>query len=336
MEAVSNRRKATIAELGRFATACIRQEMFLLLRLRLLEGPIMNEQQAVVVPLEGSKEVVDVLSFAEFLESTPPSQSVNVVSLAEKKWKHAGTGSYYTLATPEIQLHCSHDACNGMRFFRFLGDSAPVLTEEKSILCYVTYRCSNCRKTMKIFSIQAQLSDTDSLSGGCYKLGEIPIYGPPTPSRLISLVGPDRDVFLKGRRCENQGLGIGAFVYYRRVVENQKNRILDEIIKVSKKLGASEDAMTTLVSAKKETQFSKALASVKDALPQSLLINGQNPLTLLHSALSDGLHQQTDEHCLEIAQAVRLVLAELSERLGQALKDEAELNSALSRLMALK
>jgi hypothetical protein len=44
-------------------------------------------------------------------------------------------------------------------------------------------------------------------------------------------------------------------------------------------------------------------------------------------------HAQTDERCLELAHAVRLVLAELAERLGQALKDEAELNNALSRLM---
>jgi hypothetical protein len=83
----------------------------------------------------------------------------------------------------------------------------------------------------------------------------------------------------------------------------------------------------------KETQFSKALESVKDALPQSLLINGHNPMTLLHSALSEGLHAQTDERCLEIAHAVRIVLGELADRLGQALKDEAELNTALSRLM---
>ena len=91
-----------------------------------------------------------------------------------------------------------------------------------------------------------------------------------------------------------------------------------------------------LEAAKSETQFSKALASVKDAMPQSLLINGHNPLTLLHSALSDGLHDKSDEHCLEIASGVRIVLAELSERLSQALKDEAELKKALSRIMGDK
>ena len=200
---------------------------------------------------------------------------------------------------------------------------------------YVTYRCSNCKKTEKTFSLAAFL-DRNSTSGKCYKFGEKPDYGPPTAARLIKLIGPDRDTFLKGRRCENQGLGIGAFVYYRRVVENQKNRILGEIITVAKKLDAPAEAVQELEAAQAETQFSKALANVKDSIPQALLINGHNPLQLLHSALSDGLHNRDDLHCLELASSIRVVLAELSERLSQALKDEAELNKALSHLLNRK
>ncbi len=63
------------------------------------------------------------------------------------------------------------------------------------------------------------------------------------------------------------------------------------------------------------------------------MINGHNPITLLHSALSIGLHAQTDEECLDSAHDVRIVLAELAERLGQAMKDHAELNSAVQRLL---
>jgi hypothetical protein len=184
----------------------------------------------------------------------------------------------------------------------------------------------------KVFSLAARRGET--INGECYKFGEMPEYGPPTAARLIKLIGPDRELFLKGRRCENQGLGVGAFGYYRRVVENQKDRILDEIIKVAQKVGAESSAIESLEAAKRETQFSKALANVKSSIPQTLLINGHNPLTLLHSALSDGLHDRTDEHCLELATSIRVVLAELSERLAQALKDEAELSRALSRLMA--
>jgi hypothetical protein len=82
-----------------------------------------------------------------------------------------------------------------------------------------------------------------------------------------------------------------------------------------------------------ETQFSKALDMAKDAIPESLLINGHSPVLLLHSALSEGVHALSDEECLDLASSIRVVLGELSERLGQALKDEAELSKALSTLM---
>lgn len=140
-------------------------------------------------------------------------------------------------------------------------------------------------------------------------------------------------MFLRGRRCETQGLGVGAFSYYRRVVEHQRNRIIEEIIKVAKLVNAPQPTIAHLTDALAETQFSKSVALVKDAIPQSLLLKGHNPLTLLHEALSAGLHEESDARCLELAQAVRVVLAELSERLSQALKDEAELGEALSQLM---
>ena len=82
-----------------------------------------------------------------------------------------------------------------------------------------------------------------------------------------------------------------------------------------------------------ERQFSKALEMAKDLMPESLLINGHSPITLLHSALGKGVHELTDEKCLELAGSIRVVLGELSEKLSQALKDEAELTRALSVLM---
>jgi hypothetical protein len=67
-----------------------------------------------------------------------------------------------------------------------------------------------------------------------------------------------------------------------------------------------------------------------------LLIDGQNPLALLHKALSQGLHAKTDEECPSLAQDIRVVLTELAERAGIALKDEAELKEAVRRLANLK
>jgi hypothetical protein len=73
--------------------------------------------------------------------------------------------------------------------------------------------------------------------------------------------------------------------------------------------------------------------SVKAAIPDALLIDGHNPLTLLHKALSAGMHAQTDEECLEIASSIRIVLTELADRLGRILRDDAELKAAVGRLL---
>ncbi|HID8535836.1 TPA: hypothetical protein ACXIMI_000928 [Stenotrophomonas maltophilia] len=287
----------------------------------------MNEQIAAEV-----KESAVPTPLSEFLESIPPGSVTSVSMLTEPYHYNGGNIAGYRFFAPDIQLHCSHDSCNGMRFFRFSGRSRSEIPEEAWHFFYATYKCSNCQETEKTFALAAR-RDKDVESGQCYKFGELPGYGPPTPARLTKLIGPDRDLFLRGRRCENQGLGIGAFVYYRRVVEGQKDRILDEILKVSRKLGSPAASLAKLEAAKAEARFSQALAGVKDAVPQALLINGHNPLLLLHSALSDGLHDRTDEHCLEVASSVRVVLGELAERLSQALKDEAELTRALAKLM---
>lgn len=149
----------------------------------------------------------------------------------------------------------------------------------------------------------------------------------------LSLIGPDRELFLKGWRAENHGLGIGAFGYYRRVVENQKGRLIEEIAKVAQLMGADTDTLTRFEKAKNETRFTSSVDDIKEVMPQSLLVQGQNPLSLLHNALSKGLHARTDHECLELATSIRVVLTDLAERLSQALKDDAQLKQAVSKLL---
>lgn len=274
------------------------------------------------------KEEIEYNTLAEFLESIPPNRMTHINDLSS--WMH---GRFNAFNAPEIQLHCENQACNGVRFFRCTSGKNKQLHDSAYEFFYVDYVCSNCQETRKTFSLAAKVVNDGSSKGECYKFGELPVYGPPVSPKLLKMIGPDRDVFLKGRRCENQGLGIGAFIYYRRVVENQKNRILNKIVEVSEKIGTSEENIKVLKEAVEESQFSKALNMAKNAIPESLLINGHSPILLLHSALSEGVHALDDEKCLEIASSIRIVLGELAERLSQALKDEAELTRALATLM---
>jgi len=270
--------------------------------------------------------------FSYFLEAIPPNQLVYLSDIAETRNPRNGSGRSTFIAEPEIRLFCSHEKCDGTRFFRYKDKRDIFLSNKGSNYFYMTYLCSNCQINEKTFSIAVCEVDDEYKYGKCYKIGEIPAYGPPLPSRVFKLVGTDREIFLKGKRSENFGLGIGSFVYYRRVVENQKNKIINEILKVSERIGASEDKIQLLKDSIKETQFSKSFDLIKDAVPESLLINGSNPITMLHDALSNGVHNLSDEECLELASSIRIVLVELSERLSQALKNEAELTNAVTLL----
>jgi hypothetical protein len=278
---------------------------------------------------EDTKTEEAAKSLKEFFEAVPPGRTVPVANLAQRQVNERGSVSY-PMVLPILELHCTTDSCNGVRFFQST-DSKYAQKKERTEH-FVTYRCRNCGHMFKKYAFWALLKD-DETSGELYKFGEWPPFGPPTPARVVSLAGEEKDYYFKGRRAESQGLGIAAFAYYRRVVENQKDKIFDEIIRVSQRLGAQEELLQELNAAKMETQFAKAVGVVKHAIPQSLLINGHNPLSLLHSALSEGLHAQTDTECLELATSIRVVLTDFVERAASALRDEAELNAALTRLL---
>jgi len=274
-------------------------------------------------------DVESAITLRKFLELVPPGVTATISDLGGLVLP-SGSVSW---TGPDILLHCENESCGGMRLFK--SHSTVYLKAGEPSLQFVKYGCKNCASSAKTFALWFKLA-ADRETGSVFKYGEVPAFGPPTPARVVSLVGPQKELFLKGRRAENQGLGIAAFAYYRRVVEDQKDRIFDEIIKVCRRLSMDDGVISELMRGKVETQFSKAVESVKHAIPQVLLINGHNPLILLHSALSEGIHAQTDEECLEIATSIRVVLVELASRMGQALKDEAEVTQAVSRLLAKK
>ncbi len=273
-----------------------------------------------LAPAGGKKLAPKTYAFKDFLEGVPPGRQ----GLVTLTFNQGG------VELPLLRFDCQSTECAGARTFEPITKCTFQYNELND--WFITYRCRNCKASTKTFAVRAfgrVMEPTVSF----IKYGEIPSFGPRTPARIIKLIGPDKDAYLKGRRCENQDLGIAAFGYYRRVVENQKNRILDAILRVATKLNASKDVLGELEDAKKETQFSTAVGAVKHGIPQTLLVNGHNPLTLLHRAMSEGLHAQTDQECLELATSIRVVLTDLAEKLAAALNDEAELNNAVTRLL---
>ena len=272
------------------------------------------------------QEALETISWATLLAERPPGRAYVLAETVQ-----IVVAGQIQVPTTDIELLCDTETCKGIRMFR--GSAfAITLRADESEFRFVTYRCKNCEQTTKTYAIFLFVP-RERVRAICMKLGEMPQYAPKIPSRVITLIGPDRDLFLQGRRAESLGLGVGAFAYYRRVVNNQKGRLLQQIIAAAERLGAGEGQLATLRAAQNEDQFSKTLEIMGPAVPESIRIKGQNPLQLLYPALSEGIHEHTDAECLELAMDIRAVLTALADKLDQALRDQAELDTAVSRLL---
>jgi len=270
-------------------------------------------------------------TFKQFFEAAPPDSREEVTERAGPLRSNNHGGQFRAILTPNLELHC--DTCDGVRIFEYRSQYPPSLSvKSKADHVALDYACRNCKESEKKYYL---LFWGDGGSGAVQKVGEYPAFSPPTPRRLFELIGEDhREMFLKGRRAENRGLGIGAYAYYRRIVEDQKDAIVDEIIEVAKRVGTNDETLKTLAELKDEKQFKTAIDKLKKGFPESLLIDGcHNPLLLLHNALSKGIHEMADEECLELATSIRVVLSELAERIANMLKEKAELSKAVGRLL---
>jgi hypothetical protein len=177
--------------------------------------------------LTNNEETIAELSAAKFLEDVPPGE---VRQLAADAWKFP-QNDFPTFTWPAIELYCSNTTCAGFRFADPGVKSAVEFSahsQERSIWC--AYSCRNCKTFLKLFAIVLTSPRARHQAGSALKVGEYPVFGPHLPPNVVELLGGDADYFLKGHRSEAQGLGIAAFAYYRRVVENQRTRIFDEII----------------------------------------------------------------------------------------------------------
>jgi hypothetical protein len=183
------------------------------------------------------------------------------------------------------------------------------------------YICSSCLQFRWIFYLRFG-ENCDAIT----KIGQWPPWSIQVDPALAQMLGDHVSGYQKGLVCESQGYGIGAFAYYRRIVEGIIGRLLDDIGDL---ISENERAAyhQALEQTKKTTVTQEKIGLVKDLLPPILRPDGMNPLALLHSILSEGLHERSDADCLEDAQSIREVLVFLVNQVLQS-KESAKLFTA--------
>jgi len=270
-------------------------------------------------------EHIDMTSFI----TGPSGQEYTKVKGVFAK-KH-GTGGYsYEVATPSLFLYCPE--CEGDRHFDCEGENFHIFTIGRESIGGLFYLCRNCRKFHREFALSIA-RDTDDLAS-VKKFGEWPPHGEKLSRRVQNLLGEENwPLFLKGRSAENAGLGIGAFGYYRRVVDNLWSELLEKSIEVAKITKFPPESIKVLETALNIKQFSKAVDMIGDGIPEVLKIDGHNPIKVLYDALSVHIHEKDDAECLELAESMRIVLSDLADKINEAKKNHSEVSKALGRLM---
>lgn len=189
------------------------------------------------------------------------------------------------------------------------------------------FRCAGCRKSDLVYYIK--FADD---SATVHKIGQSPPWTIGLEKALERRLGQHGDLFRKGLVCESQGYGIGAYAYYRRVIEDMIDGLLVDILNLLDPATA-EKKTKELSEIRGSKRTIDKIDVVSKLLPQHLMPEGTNPLKLLHDRLSEHIHARSDEDCLEMAVVIREVLVYLVTKLKEAKEQDSKFLSSVRKLL---
>jgi len=197
--------------------------------------------------------------------------------------------------SPPINIFC--EKCELVRTF---NPSSGLLRIGDSGLEYVIYKCAACNYKVTFILYEGQEIFEEDLPGMPYimKVCQWPRLRP-IDKKIQKSLKDNLTYYKKGLYCEQEGFGIGAFAYYRRIVENEMDRLLDALYSMFTP-DEKEKYGPDLTRAKEEQVAQKKIEIIKEILPSHLRPGGVNPLAKLHSSLSAGLHARSEEECLGV------------------------------------
>ncbi len=213
---------------------------------------------------------------------------------------------------PRINHHCPD--CKSEQTFVMLNEyfevGRIVNAETWGEVYRLQYACVGCQEFEIYFMIKVAKDGRSVM-----KIGQLPAWSVKGDPAVETLLGAHKDYLSRALVSESQGYGIGAFAYYRRIVEEIIDSLLADVADLigpeerEKYLAALSSASRTRVTAEK-------IEIVKDLLPPILRPEGMNPLKTLHETLSEGLHAESEERCLELAMEVREILVFLATQVA--------------------
>ena len=188
------------------------------------------------------------------------------------------------------------------------------------------YICASCGLFERIFVLKVGKNIKQ-----IFKTGQYPPWDINIKKKLRKILGEYSDYYKKGLICESRSQGIGANIYYRRIVEG----IIGELLEDLKEFLAGEEREKyeeVLDETKRRNTAQDKIRLVKNLIPPILMTGSLNPLTVLYDILSGDIHGKTDEECLAEAGLIRTSLIFLVNSILNRRKDQQEYTESIKIL----
>lgn len=191
----------------------------------------------------------------------------------------------------------------------------------------LVYVCTKCHKAIRFFILKLKEDGT------VMKIGQLPAPDCHIPKE-ISLLGDKEieELYKKGKISENQSYGIGAFSYYRRIIELCIGKLIDSIESIIPD-DKKQDYKALVIKVEKEKNAMSKIALVKNTIIDTS-IDG-NPFNSIYEILSIGIHSLDDQQCLECADSLRVLLSHVVEETNHARSKKEKLKNSLPEVNRL-
>lgn len=269
----------------------------------------------------------------------------NVVRLLEEqplysRLKLPGSEFRAQIVPKRLELDCP--VCATKRPFRENGPqhgpgigSRPTSLASK-IYTY-EYECTGCEKATTTFFVELHLDALDATGNSNWmrKVGQAPPWSIAVPADLEKELGEEAtELYRRALICLSHSYGLGACTYLRRVLENHINPLLQLIHDVRKQNGATDADLKELTDTLRSKVFDKKTEIAYRFAPASIVVDGMNPLKLIHEQLSIGVHTLNEQQCTEMALKLRAALVFVVRELRRQRDARAEFAKDLRAIAA--
>ena len=191
----------------------------------------------------------------------------------------------------------------------------------------LNYNCAHCNKFNRNFTLRIQKD------GKIEKIGQYPPLDIEIPKEIKSLNKEEIEkIYQRGKISENLGYGIGAFAYYRRIVELCMDDLISELEEIIPEDNKKE-YKKIIQKFKEEKIAENKIDLIKDTIVDTS-IDG-NPLSKIYEISSIGIHGLSDEECLEYADSLRTLLLYVIDEISREKNKKDGLKKAIDKIEKL-